>query len=78
MAIRLREVRGEGIALCAAKSNPEPGDIYINDFWHYALALKFGTDEGIDYSDDPATKVMLEEEAKYVAENPNWNSMPSE
>ena len=44
MAIRLREVNGEPMALCAAYSKKKPGDIYINDMWHYALAQKFWRD----------------------------------
>ena len=44
MAIRLREVDGEPMAVCAAYSEEKPGDIYIDDLWHYALAQKFWRD----------------------------------
>ncbi len=44
MAIRLREVKGEPMAICAAYSEEKPGDIYIDDSWHYALAQKFWRD----------------------------------
>lgn len=44
MAIRLRKVSGGEVALCAAETDPEPGDIYLDDGWHYALAAKFALD----------------------------------
>lgn len=44
MAIRLRKVDGEWVALCAAETNPCKGDIYLDDSIHYALACKFARD----------------------------------
>lgn len=44
MAIRLREVHGVLVALCAYETDEEPGDIYLHDNWHYALAAKFRKD----------------------------------
>ena len=44
MAIRLRWVRGEWVALCAAKSEPEDGDLYLDDGQHHALGSKFAKD----------------------------------
>lgn len=44
MAIRLREVDGTLIALCAAETDPMPGDLYLDDGQHYALAAKFWRD----------------------------------
>lgn len=44
MAIRLRTVGGVHVALCAAETDELPGDIYIHDGWHYALAAKFRRD----------------------------------
>jgi len=41
MAIRLRTVNGVRVALCAAKSNPEPGDMYLDDADHYAITAKY-------------------------------------
>lgn len=41
MAIRLRRINGRMVALCAAKSSPEPGDTYLDDGMHEALVLKF-------------------------------------
>jgi len=44
MAIRLRTIKNEIVALCAAKSQPQEGDIYLNDGQHHALTLKFEKD----------------------------------
>lgn len=45
MAIRIRD-RGDGvlIALCAAKTQPEEGDLYLDDGVHYALSQKYWRD----------------------------------
>ena len=44
MAIRLRTVSGVRVALGAAETDPMPGDLYIDDGDHYALAAKFSHD----------------------------------
>jgi hypothetical protein len=44
MAIRIRQVDGETVALCAAKTLPEVNDIYLDDNAHHALYVKFGMD----------------------------------
>jgi len=44
MAIRIRKQNGNCVALCAAKSEPEEGDIYLDDNIHHALSLKFTED----------------------------------
>ena len=50
MAIRIRKQKGEGtdgfhyIALCAAESKPQEGDIYLDDGVHEALSEKFRMD----------------------------------
>ena len=44
MAIRLRTVTGIRIALCAAETDVESGDTYLDDGDHYALAAKFRRD----------------------------------
>ena len=48
MAIRIRWTQGDGlpvrVALCAAETKPEPGDIYLDDGIHHALYLKFDAD----------------------------------
>jgi hypothetical protein len=41
MAIRLRTVGGVRVALCAAETDAMPGDVYLDDGEHYALAAKF-------------------------------------
>lgn len=45
MAIRLRLIEGQGwVALCAARSMPLPGDVYLDDGQHAALSNKFSRD----------------------------------
>jgi hypothetical protein len=44
MAIRIREVEGHTIALCAAETKPKAGDLYLDDAIHHALSTKFGLD----------------------------------
>ncbi len=44
MAIRLRIVNNYPIALCAVESDPEEGDIYLDDGMHVALSTKFAQD----------------------------------
>lgn len=44
MAIRIREVDGITVALCAAKFRAEEGDIYLHDGIHTALSVKFEAD----------------------------------
>ena len=71
MDIRIREIDGETVALCAAKTKPMEGDLYINDSAHHALTTKFGVDwesEGrlVDPPVDEVIKErMLNEEEKY-------------
>lgn len=52
MSIRLRHVDGVGlIAICAARSVPKEGDVYLDDAAHHALSLKFLDDWKI-YGDE--------------------------
>jgi hypothetical protein len=44
MAIRLRRVEGEWVALCAAETDAKKGDIYLHDGLSYALMLKMCRD----------------------------------
>lgn len=44
MAIRLRTVNGLRVALCAVETDTKPGDVYLDDGDHYALAAKFARD----------------------------------
>ena len=44
MAIRIRKTTDGVVALCAAKSEPIEGDIYLDDDIHHALTIKFEND----------------------------------
>ena len=44
MSIRIRKVDGNSVALCGFETDPKPGDIYLDDGQHYALAAKFARD----------------------------------
>lgn len=44
MAIRVRKIENVTVALCAAQTRPEPGDIYLDDAVHHALGVKFERD----------------------------------
>jgi hypothetical protein len=44
MAIRIRKVNDITVALCAVETDPQPGDLYLDDTIHYALAAKFAKD----------------------------------
>lgn len=69
MAIRIRKVNGIIVALCAAKTKAEDGDIYLNDLIHHALTTKFGLDwheEG--FLDDSMADPILAEITKEIEE----------
>ena len=55
MAIRIRKsLDGTTIAVCAAETDPKPGDVYLDDAAHYALSTKFALDfAGMGFMDDP-------------------------
>ena len=68
MAIRIRRVMGgHTIALCAAETKPEAGDLYLDDAVHHALSTKFGLDwvaEGFlkkSLADPVLVELMLKE-----------------
>ena len=44
MAIRIRDVNGKTIALCAAKTEHQEGDFYLDDNIHHALSIKLHDD----------------------------------
>lgn len=44
MSIRIRTVHGVRVALCAARSMPKAGDVYLDDADHHALMIKFELD----------------------------------
>ncbi len=53
MAIRLRTVGNVRVALCAVETDKMPGDIYLDDGDHYALAAKFRRDWAGQKNDFP-------------------------
>ena len=66
MAIRIRVIEGEMVALCAAKTLSREGDIYLGDAEHYALACKFARDHlghRIDWNDTHNDVLAKKEEA---------------
>ena len=73
MSIRIREINGHTVALCAAKTEAKQGDIYLDDNAHHALSTKFGVDwvsEGWlddDLADDDIKELMLKEESEKPA-----------
>jgi len=60
MSIRLRRIEGHLVAICAAASTPQTGDIYLDDEQHYALAQKFWR----DYRSFTGLPVDLEDERR--------------
>ena len=65
MAIRIREVDGHWVAVCAAKVKVRRGDIYLNDNLHHALTTKFAIDhEQPEIADPVLVKLMEKEESK--------------
>lgn len=70
MAIRIREINGGVVALCAAKTKEKKGDIYLDDNAHHALTTKFAidwADEDLktgDWADPIIAKLMIREESK--------------
>ena len=78
MAIRLRSVGGVRVALCAVESDAKPGDVYLDDGEHYALAAKFADDwkgSTIDWSypqELAAMETQKVRDSREVAEA--WNA----
>lgn len=74
MSIRIRKIEGETVAMCAAKTEAQEGDIYLDDNSHHALSTKFSVDfesEGF-YSgptDELVKELMLREEQPKPQEN---------
>lgn len=58
MAIRLRMVQNEWVALCAVESDEKPEDIYIDDGQHYALACKFAREHTVNWQDEIKNALM--------------------
>lgn len=69
MSIRMRVVDGLLVALCAARSMPKDGDVYLDDGQHEALARKFRLDHpelGIPVESETRERMEREE-----SNNPN-------
>ena len=62
MAIRIREIDGHWVAVCAAKVKVRKGDIYLNDNLHHALTTKFAIDHERSYIADPVLARLMEKE----------------
>ena len=74
MSIRIREIEGETVALCAAKTEAQEGDICLDDNAHHALTTKFAVDfesEGFYAGpvDELVKELMLKEESQKPQEN---------
>lgn len=81
VSIRIRTVDGVRVALCAVESDPMPGDVYLDDSDHYALAAKFCRDwqgqrctwtypEMWAAMDTQKVRDAFEEQAKWDREHP--------
>jgi len=64
MAIRIRNVNGELVALCAAETKLEPGDLYFDDVVDSALRKKFLE----DYKKEGLIEVQAEPSEAEVGE----------
>ncbi len=78
MAIRLRNVGGTLVALCAARSVPKPGDLYLDDAAHHALAVKFDMDFASTYGHTPChadapEAALAEQEESNNANREEWD-----
>lgn len=79
MAIRIRVIAGRTVALCAARSMPQAGDIYLDDAVHEALSAKFAGDFNISFDVDlprDSSRDDLVDEAE--SNNPNrwaWDAL---
>lgn len=79
MAIRLRSIDGVLVAVCAARSVAKPGDVYLDDGQHMALARKFW----LDYPDcgvvvEPEIAVLTEREESSNPGRTWWDSQYGE
>jgi len=66
MAIRIREINGKWVALCAAEAEVQRGDIYLHDAIDHALRVKFIEDyrkEGLIEQAEPSEAEEFVEEA---------------
>ena len=75
MAIRIRKIGDRTIAICAARSIPKEGDVYLDDAIHHALYEKFARDfkdEGIVDRAIDNTDLLLVEAEESNNKNREW------
>lgn len=75
MSIRIRFVDSVTVALCAARSMPKPGDIYLDDGAHHALAEKFAADfqsEGYNTAPHYPDETIVREREESNNPNRDW------
>lgn len=86
MAIRLRRVDGRLIALCAARSVAQDGDVYLDDEAHEALSNKFALDNnefirlafgdtGVTLPFDAASKRLIDQEESNNSNRALWETL---
>jgi hypothetical protein len=71
MAIRIRKVDGITVALCAVETDALPGDLYLDDASHYALAAKFAQDwngQTVNWGYPPEWKAMASQKLRDARE----------
>ena len=71
MAIRLRVVEGTLIALCAAETDEVPGDVYLDDGQHYALAMKFARDWEMEWQGELDNRLAATQKLRDAEEELN-------
>lgn len=69
MAIRVRQVNGIMIALCAVESDPKEGDLYLDDAVHSALVTKLSEDYGLGISEEKRVELMRREKVRDAKED---------
>lgn len=79
MSIRIREVNGVLIAVCAARSVPKDGDFYLDDRQHYALAIKFNLDHQADgFAQGSVEQQLMETEESNNSNRQSWDDRMKE
>lgn len=68
MAIRIRQVDGTLIALCAAETDHKEGDLYLDDGIHFALVTKFSEDYKLGISESRLVELMQQEKMRDAKE----------
>lgn len=77
MAIRIRIINGVTIALCAARSMPKEGDIYLDDAIHGALSTKFALDLNsmweLDLPFEQSASELIDQEESNNPNRDDWD-----